>query len=252
MTTLFRVMGIVCALAGWLIAARVAAESRRAEALHVDFSLGLGLGGRAIERPILEGVQRIGPGYFPTADVGVRAHAWPEQTWSLGVSLRYQTSLVDTAWEHAPLSPDSEVHVRCHHVELGMFPTWRPAAGSSWSLAVGAGYAMRVLWPDVHNLQTPRQVLTGPFLRPELWLTGLGPLSLRFGPELQAVLTMDHALRAAVSSARGLAVGGQLSALVELGEQYRLELMYRESRVLLVQDFSDTERFVTAVLTRKF
>jgi hypothetical protein len=205
-----------------------------------------------IERPILEGTQRIGPGHFPVADIAVRVQAWPEQTFSLGVLLRYQTSLVNTAWEHPPLSPDTEVRVRCHHVELGVAPTWRPAADSGWAFALGLGYAMRVFWPDVHNQQTPRQLLTGPFLRPELWLTGLGPLSLRLGPELLGVLTMDHALRSAVGNARGMALGGQLSVLAELGESYRVELMYRESHVLLVRDFSDMERFVTAVLTRKF
>lgn len=243
---------VCCALVACLsvcLQSRVQAE--RAADLHVDFSAGLGLGGRLIERPILQGVQRIGPGYFPAADLSVRAQAWAEQAFSLGFLLRYQTTLADTAWEHAPGAQDNEVHVRCHHVELGAFPTWRPAANSSWSFAAGAGYAMRVFWPDVHNLQTPRQFITGPYLRPELWLTGLGPFSLRIGPELFWILTLDPALRAAIGDQPGLAIGGQVSLIADLGEAYALELMYRESHVLM-QELTDMERFLTAVVTRKF
>lgn len=243
---------VCCALLHVLQPRQAHAESQRAEALHVDFSVGAGVGGRTIERPIPEGLQRIGPGYFAAADLAVRAQAWPEQPFSLSFLLRYQTSLVGTVWEHPPHAEDNEAHVRCHHVELGVFPMWRTGAASGWSLGAGAGYAMRVFWPDVHNLQTPRQFITGPYLRPELWLTGIGPFSLRIGPELFYMLTMDPSLRAAIGGARGLAVGAQASIIADLGEHYALELMYRESRMLLVQDLTDVERFITAVLTRKF
>ena len=235
---------------GSLLPDTASAESERARDLYVDFSVGGGVGGRLIQRPIQEGVQRIGPGYFPAADLAVRVWAWPEQTLSLGFALRYQTALADRAFEHAPQAQDSELRVRCHHVELAVAPTFRPAADSIW--AVGVGYAMRVFWPDVHNLPTPRQFITGPYVRPELLLSGLGPFSLRVGPELFWVLTIDPALRAAIGSKQGVAIGGQASIGADLGDQYALELMYRESHVLISPELTDMERFFTAVVTRKF
>lgn len=234
------------------LAADAVAESKQTRDLRVDFSAGVGLGGRAIERPILGGSQRIGPGHFPVADLAVRAWAWPQQSFSLGFLLRYQTTLIDTAWEHPPLAQGTELHVRSHHVELSTQPMWRGAADSSWGLGASLGYAMRVFWPDVHNLQTPRQFITGPLLRPELSLTGLGPFSIRLGPELFWVLTLDHTLRSAVGDRQGLALGGQVSIVADLGEDYALELMYRESHVLLIPEFHDIERFLTSVVTRKF
>ena len=239
-----------CVLFG--LTSPVRAEHAQADSLHVDFSAGLGLGGRAIERPTLEGSQRIGPGYFPAADISVRAQAWPNQPIGLGFWLRYQTTLVDTAWEHPPRAPDNELRVRCHHVELAAQPWLRPAADSGWSLGIGFGYSMRVFWPDVHNLQTPRQFITGPFLRPELLLSGLGPISLRLGPELFYILTRDASLRAAIGDQPMIALGGQLSIIADVSESFALELMYRESHVLLAPRFRDVERFATALLTRRF
>ena len=237
---------------GFVVPSRAVAQSERAENLHVDFSAGLGIGGRLIERPIQEGVQRIGPGSFAAADLGVRALVWPEQTLSLGFALRYQTALVDTAWEHAPHAQDTEVRVRCHHVELAAAPTFRPAEDSSWAVGVGLGYAMRVFWPDVHNLQTPRQFITGPYLRPELQVRDIGPFSLHIGPEVFWVVTLDPALRAAIGGKRGLALGVQASIIGDISEQYAIEMMYRESHVLITPELTDVERFLTAVVTRKF
>jgi hypothetical protein len=95
-------------------------------------------------------------------------------------------------------------------------------------------------------------VLTGPFVRPELVLTALGPLSLRIGPELFWILTLDPALGRLIGARQGVALGGQASLAVALGVDYALELMYRESHAILVVDFADVERFLTMTLTRRF
>jgi hypothetical protein len=249
------VLGLVsacCLVANVLLTSRVQAESRRAKDLHVDFSVGLGLGGRAIERPTLGGTQRIGPGHFPVADVGLRVEAWPENAWSLAFVLRYQTTLFDTAIEHPPLSPANELRVRSHHAEVAAFPIWHFATNNRWAFGAGLGYALRVFWPDVHNLQTPRQVISGPFLRPELQVSKLGPLSLRVGPELLWILTTDQALKNAVDTRQALAIGGQVSVVADLGDSWALEAMYRESHVLLVAGLEDMERYLSLTVTRKF
>ena len=118
--------------------------------------------------------------------------------------------------------------------------------------SASVGYALRVFWPDVHNLQTPRQLLTGPFLRPELLIRPVRPLSLRIGPELHWIATLDPQLRAALGARQLLAIGGQVSASLSLTQAYVLELVFRESHVVFTPDFSDIERYLTIVLTRVF
>jgi hypothetical protein len=84
--------------------------------------------------------------------------------------------------EHPPLAPPSEVHVRSHHVELGLEPTWHSGNPDDWALGLNVGYCLRIFWTDVHNLATPRQVLTGPYVRSEFELPFLERFLLRVGP----------------------------------------------------------------------
>jgi hypothetical protein len=233
-----------------------AARSAHAQAsppvLHVDVSAGAGLGDRALERPAMGGVLRIANGLFPAAHVGLRTRVWPEQRFSLEVLLGYQTTIFDRAYEHPPNAMPNELHLRSHHVELSALPLWRPQPAAAWALGLGIGYALRVFWPDVHNLQTPRQFLTGPFVRPELLIRPVRALRLRIGPELHWIATRDPQLRAALGDRQLVAVGGQVSASLTLSEAYLIELVFRESHVVLAPELSDMERYLTLVLTRVF
>jgi hypothetical protein len=197
-------------------------------------------------------VLRVANGVFPAAHVGLRARVWPEQRFSLELLLSYQTTIFDRAYEHPPNASPNELHLRSHHVELSALPLWRPRPAAPWALGLGLGYAMRVFWPDVHNLQTPRQLLTGPFLRPELLIRPLRLLSLRIGPELHWMATLDPSLRAAIGVHQLVAIGAQVSASLSLSEAYLVELVFRESHVVLAPNFSDVERYLSLVLTRVF
>lgn len=218
----------------------------------VQVSAGLGIGTREMQRAIAAGLQSIDAGMFPAADLGMRVDVNAQSRLSWSVLTRYQTTLYDVVQEHPPLAPPSEVHVRSHHVELGLEPTLHSGNPDDWALGLNVGYCLRIFWTDVHNLATPRQMLTGPYVRPEFELPFLERFLLRVGPELFWILTMDQKLRRTGEQTPGIALGFQAQLSVQLTTHYGLELLYRESHAVGFENLTDIERFLTLSFTGRF
>jgi hypothetical protein len=242
----------IFALALWHATAALAQQADTGSDVTVQVSAGLGMGTRALQRATEAGLQHIDAGLFPAADIGMRVDIKAAARVSLSVFTRYQTTLYDVVQEHPPLAPPSEVHVRSHHVELGVEPTWHSASANDWAIGLNVGYCFRVFWTDVHNLATPRQLLTGPYLRPEFELPFLGRFLLRVGPELVWILTMDQELRRSGEATPGIALGLQAQLSVQLTSAYGLELLYRGSHAVAFRDLTDIERFLTLSFTGRF
>ena len=157
----------------------------------------MGIGTRSFSRPTREGVQRLPDAVFPAVDVALRVHAWPHDGFSLGVLLRYQSSLGLTIEEQPPFALHNRVAARSARAELSVAPTFRlGSAGTAPALAVPVGFTLRSLWPEVHEMMTPGYSLIGPHLRLELVVPLGNVLALRVGPELQAIIAIDESIRA--------------------------------------------------------
>jgi hypothetical protein len=225
-------------------------------AVRTEIAAGMGVGTRSFSRPTSEGVQRLPDAVFPAVDVALRVHAWPRDGFSLGISLRYQSSLGLTIEEQPPFALRNRVDARAERVELSVAPTFRlGGASAAPALAVPIGFTLRSLWPEVHEMMTPGYSLIGPHLRAELVLPLGDVLVLRVGPELQVIVAIDESIRAEGVGRSGVAYGGEALLQLRLGAVFALELTYRESHAFVPSafigraDFEDVERFATGRLS---
>jgi hypothetical protein len=225
-------------------------------AVRTEIAAGMGIGTRSFSRPTSEGVQRLPDAVFPAVDVALRVHAWPRDGFSLGISLRYQSSLGLTIEEQPPFALRNRVDARAERVELSVAPTFRLGdASAAPALAFPIGFTLRSLWPEVHEMMTPGYSLIGPHLRAELVLPLGDVLVLRVGPELQVIIAIDESIRAEGVGRSGVAYGGEALLQLRLGAVFALELTYRESHAFVPSafvsraDFEDVERFATGRLS---
>jgi hypothetical protein len=243
--------GAVLGLAAPLPWGRAFAEPETSD-VAVDVFAGLGFGGRSLQRTTQQGLQRLSPAVFPALDLGVLVEAWPRAHWSLGISLRYQTSVFDELHEPAPNAEPIALQARSHHLELGVAPVVHLSdSPDAVALSFLAGWTLRVFWPDVHHVEVMRQVLSGPYVRPELIVPIVSALWFGIGPELDWIVTINQALRDTGVDNQGVALGGQAYLRLHLGD-YRIAVSYRESHVFLGADFEDVERYGILELSRSF
>ena len=213
-------------------------------------SVGGGLGTRSFRRPVAGGAQELETTLFPAIDFGISVRVWPEDSFSLDVLIRYQTSLGLVLDEDVLFALPNEVAVRSDHAELSVAPGFRfGGTPTSPRLLIPVGVSFRSFWPAEHHLQTPRYVLIGPHVRLELELMFGRIARLSLGPELQVYGIAGTDLTDYGVHSPGLAYGGQVSLEFRLTTNFLIEISYRQSNATSSSDqgpsFQDVERFAT-------
>jgi hypothetical protein len=218
--------------------------------------VGFGFGTRAFVRPTAMSTgQRLPTMAFPAAEIGLGATLWPANRFSLGLLLRYQTSVGMRVEQRPPFALPYTISARAERGELSVAPIVRLDDGpTAPSLAFPLGLGIRTFWPAVHEPPFLGYSLLGPQLRVELFWPIVERVRLRFGPELQWIVAVDNALRDQGVSQMGAAAGGEGSLQVKLSTVFSLELCYRESHAFASSTntgpiFNDVERFLTLRLT---
>ena len=219
----------------------------RAISLHM--AAGLGVGSLAFTRPTSVGVQHLPESTFAAAELLLRIHAWPNETFSLEAQVAYQTSL-GFELEISPFFALPErLNVRVQRVELSVAP--RIAFSSSkhgLALAVPVGFALRSFFPEVHHYSVQNHNLGSAFVRPEL-IVPLGELiALRGGPELHWLMLVEPSLEREGADGSGYAIGFQGAVQAAVGPTFSVALAYHQlhSVIPTAARFEDTERFLTA------
>jgi hypothetical protein len=233
-----------------------AAQPTAASVLIQPFA-GIGWASRSFERPTKSGPQALATAFAPALEVGLGVVAWPDDAFSLSVTLHYQTALGLTVTELPPFALQNEVHVRSERLSLSVAPTWRLGSSSrAPRLAIPLGATVRTFWPGAHELMTPGYSLVGPHARIELIASLTGPITLIIGPEVQWIIAIDDRIKREGVSSQGLAIGGQLSLNLELSAAWSLALHYRESHAFADAvgsvSFKDVERYMTLRIVGTF
>jgi hypothetical protein len=218
--------------------------------VSADPFVGMGMGTRSFRRPTMMGSQTMNEQPFVAADVGIVFRAWPERAFSWAFLLRYRTSIGLQVKETPPFALPNYVSVRADELELSAAPTFRfGATTTAPRLAIPVGGQLRGFVPDVHNLQTPRYIIVGPYARAELEFHLTDGLSLRVGPELQWIVHFSKQLTNNGVKMMGIAVGGEASLHLALGTVFGLDLSFRQSTAMANVNygstFRDVERFLT-------
>jgi hypothetical protein len=211
----------------------------------------LGAGSRDIDLPMDGFVHRIRPGFFPTAGLGFELDHAASDAMTLGLIVRYQSSIAHGIVEQ---HTDGSVHpldVRAHRLELGFAPRIRLDASGVFSLLGALGYGFSNFRPEAHHLVTPAYSLIGPYLRAGLQLAPWPErLRLIVAPELQWVHHVGPGIRERGVAAQGLAAGGEAAIELVLSAHWSVRAGYRETRCWLdssqEQRFQDVARFITA------
>ncbi|MFI5306528.1 MAG: hypothetical protein ACHQ53_04195 [Polyangiales bacterium] len=218
--------------------------------------VGFGFGTRAFVRPTAMSTgQRLPTVFFPAAEIGLGATLWPANRFSLGLLLRYQTSVGLRVEQRPPFALPYTISARAERGELSVAPIVRLDDGpTAPSLAFPIGLGIRTFWPAVHEPPFLGYSLLGPQLRVELIWPLVERVRLRFGPELQWIVAVDKALRDEGVSQMGAAAGGEGSLQVRLSPVFSLDLFYRESHAFASSTntgpiFNDVERFLMLRLT---
>jgi hypothetical protein len=220
---------------------------------------GIGFGARSFERPTPLGAQRLPTVFFPAVDIGLHVAAWPQDRFSLGFLLRYQSSIGLTVDERPPFALPNQIAARVERGELSVAPTFR--LGSSQSapaIAFPVGMEIRTFWPEVHESPaTAGYSLIGPHIRAELVAKLASMLLFRFGPEAQWIIAIDRSIREDGVANQGYAAGGEAMLQLQLGSVFAIELCYRESHAFASSTnagpiFTDVERFLSARLSGTF
>jgi hypothetical protein len=216
----------------------------------------LGAGRRDIDIPREGVVQQIRTDLFPVAGLGFALDHAASDAITVGLLVRYQTSVGLGISEQHTDGSVRPLDVRAHRLELAVAPTLRLDESGSWALAASAGYGLANFRPDAHEIVTPAYSLAGPHLRLELRLAPWdGPIRLRVGPEIQWIAHVGQDLVDRGMASRGLGVGGEAAIEVALGQRWAIGASYREMRSWLdssqAQSFEDVARFVTASLSGK-
>lgn len=216
----------------------------------------IGAGGRDIDLPMDGVVYQIRPGLFPAVGLGFELDHAASGAVSVGLLLRYQSSIGHGIVEQHTGGIGHPMDVRSHRLELALAPTFDLDASRTWSLCASAGYAISNFRPEAHHLQTPAYSVDGPHLRAALQLAPWqGVIRLRVGPEVQWIVHVGQDLEDRGIAARGLGIGGEAAIELALGRRWILGATYREMRVWLdsaqAERFEDVARFITARVSGK-
>ena len=79
-------------------------------------------------------------------------------------------------------------------------------------------------------------------------------LTVRIGPEVHWIVSLDQSVQLDGASAQGIAAGGEVTMEIPLGRKLALELSYREAHAFVpgrvgARDLVDVERFAVARLS---
>jgi hypothetical protein len=214
----------------------------------------LGVGSRDLDLPVDGIVQQTRTGLFPALGVSFALDHAASDDATLGLLVRYQTSIAHEIVERHTDGSEHPTDVRAHRLELGLVPSVRFDDAGSWALAGSAGYSFCNFRPGAHHLITPAYSLGGPHLRVELRLAPWGELlRLRVGPQVQWIVHVGSDLRARGVAERGLGLGGEAALEFGLGGRWTLHAAYVELRSWAdssqTQSFADVARFLTAGLS---
>lgn len=232
-------------------------DEERLLRVHVDLAAGLAF--REVEWPIEGGTGSLSLGPSAALDVAVGAAYTPTGAFSLGLQLRYQTTVGARVDEQQIAGVERPMGIRGARFEALLVPALDVSELIRLGLAVG--YGLRGLRshvhdqqsPTVHDLRTPDYTLAGPVARLLLQLSFGEVVAVVLEPEAQLLVAVGSELERRGASAGGLAFGGQASLVVGLGELLSVLLQYRESHASIAgqtgrADVSDVERYITAGL----
>ena len=230
-----------------------ASEAPTGPGVSVQPYAGIGMAMRSFSRPTSLGLQKLAASAVPGAEVGLTVVAWPEEPFSLGFNLAYQTALGFTVTESPPFALQNHVRARSERVALDIAPTWHFGA---LNVGVAIGASARVLWPEAHLLMTPGYSLIGPHARLELTARFNERLTVRIAPEGQWIVLIDQDLKATGVSSQGMAVGGEAAVNITVSDHIQVGVNYRESHALISTNrntqFQDVERYLTLRGTGSF
>jgi hypothetical protein len=231
----------------------LAAASEQTVRWSLRLSGELGVGSRDFDVPVDGVVQQTRTGLFPALGVGFALDHAASDDVSLGLLVRYQTSVAHGIVERHTAGSDHPLNVRSHRLELGVVPSVRLDGEGRWALAATAGYSVRSFRPEAHHLITPAYGLGGPHLRVELKLAPFGELiRLRVGPEVHWIVQVGDDLLARGIADRGLGLGGEAALELAVGGRWTVHVAYVEMRSWAdssqSRSFVDVARFLTAGL----
>ena len=248
---------LACSLllaATWLLPAAARAQEPREppRVLRLRLAAGIGAGTVAFERPTRPGSQLLDGASFAASELALQVHAWPNDSFSLAVTLAYQTSLGLELRLGPQFAVPEDVAMRLQRGELSLAPVIALDDERTFALAFPIGAVVRSLVPEVHQYDLPNQDLGSALLRAELWLELASLVRVQLGPELQWLVAIDSTLRDEGVHGSGIAFGGQALVELLLGPTWRVAVVYRESRAYAPAGewlYHDVERFVTVRVT---
>ena len=216
-------------------------------------SAGVGVGSRALDLPMDGRIYQIRSGLTPAVDLGFELDHAVSQDVSVGLLIRYQSSVGLRIVEHLTDGTEHPRATRSQQLQLAIAPIWRLDSRARWALGAAIGYGISELRPESH-LVTPAYFLGGPYARFELQLPLIGErVRLRAGPEMQWIAQAGQELLDRDVRPHGLAVGGEAALEVVLGRRWTVAATYRELRAWLDSaqggTFRDVTRFITARLS---
>jgi hypothetical protein len=232
-------------------AAAAAADSGEAQRLLAAIQIGIGAGQRGVALTDARGgLQSLDTDYYPVLDLGLHGAVSLSSLFSLGLQLRYQTSLGLHAKETPTGRLGEDTSLRSHHVQFGVVPSFRFAESEdAATLQLLLGWAVRGL-RSVTDVTIPAFTLHGPLLRAELEIPIGNFFAVRLAPELLAIVGVSSELRAQAGiDGGGYGLGGEFVIAVRAQPWLAFELSYRQARISLATHrptaFTDTEQYVT-------
>lgn len=196
---------------------------------HLRLAAGAGVGVRSIDLPRDGLVYEVRSGVFPAVELGFGLDYDASEAWTVGLLLRYQTSLGLVLRERRTDGSEQTRDTRSSRLEAGLSTTVRFGAGP-FGIGGALGYAIVNLHPQGHLL-TPAFHLGGPFARLSLAFGFLdNRLRLRVGPEAHLVVQVGDELLEVTSlrgSTAGMGLGGEASLELDVAP-LTFGLTYRE------------------------
>lgn len=221
---------------------------------YLSARAGVGAGHRAITQPTESGPIRLSTLPFAAAhaEVDTGVHTGPTRRRRLGLTLRYDTSLLLSVGEEAEDGTTRTVDARSHEVSGWMYWDYkfREHDRSAW-LRISPGIISRFFEPE-QEIAVPKSFWVAASARIGFFsYVGSGPLIVGIMPELAFIPLIANDLRNAGVAAIGWGVGGQLTARYEIKEHFHLGFLYKELHAAAESAFDARYRDVSrSVLVR--
>lgn len=214
-------------------------------ALAATLGAGIGVGTRTVEWPVDGASEVVDLGAFPALELHLAIGIVLSDSFRIGPVFAYQSSFQHEVTEQHLGGPGRTMGIRAHRFDGLLVP--QLSLGESVQLALGVGYGVRDLSPDVHHLLVPSYSIAGPMFRPGLHIAFSDAFAITLEPEVQLLMQVSEDLRDRGVGDGGLSFGGIVSAAIGIGDGFALWLSYREVHGSLDADggtATDVERFV--------